>query len=88
MKQVSGRAAPTSSEEFVMQDILKIRKKQDEDEYHVLVEWEGYDRDASTWETLSAMLEEDAELVKTGLRGLNLSWRTKEELNEQYGIEL
>lgn len=81
---------PTSSEEFVMIHILSIAKEEKGGpRYDVLVEWDGYDKnDHSTWETLSAMLEEDAELVKRELRELNLSEGVAKELHGQHGIEL
>lgn len=70
--------------------ILAIAKEEEGGPgYDVLVEWDGYDKhDQSTWETLSAMLEEDAELVKRELRELDLSLEVVSRLHEYYGIEL
>lgn len=85
-------AAPDQpkAEEFIIGGILAIAKEEDEGPgYDVLVEWVGYPKDDSTWETLSAMLDEDAELVKRELRGLeDLSWEVRRELSEKYGFEL
>lgn len=82
-------ATPTSAEEFVMIHILNIAKEEEGPGYDVLVEWDGYDRnDNSTWETLSAMLKEDTDLVKRELRELNLSSDIKRELKEQYRVDL
>ena len=74
--------------EFEMEAIVDLSEAQDGDGFVVRVEWVGFSKDESSWESLETILEGAPQFVRSELRKLRLKKQVRARLLAKYGLKL